>query len=116
MITKTYLKNNNYRNIEEFYADLLTKENKEDYFPLMSQRQINQFEQFKPEEPVIIQDLRKSGYIPLIWHKNDIRFIAQRISEPVDVDKVAEYLEKNFDPEIGLNEKVIEQAILKLQN
>jgi hypothetical protein len=112
MITKTYLKNNNYRNIEEFYTDLLTKENKEDYFPLMSQRQINQFEQFKPEEPVIIQDLRKSGYIPLIWHKNDIRFIAQRLGKSVDVNEVSDYLENNFDPEIGLNEKVIEEAIL----
>jgi hypothetical protein len=109
MITKTYLKENNYRSIEEFYTFLLTQEDKQPFFDIMSKRQINAFEQFKPEEPAIIQDLRKSGYIPVLWHKNDIRFIAQGLGVSVDVDEVADYLEKNYDPQVGLNIEEIEK-------
>ena len=111
MISKKYLKDNGYSSIEELFAEILrTGEGVE----LLSQRQKNAFDQFIPEEPKIIQDLRSQGYIPVLWHKNDIRMAMRETFGKVDnivVDKVYDGLKSKFDPSVGINWNVIKEEI-----
>lgn len=65
-----------------------------------------------------LQTLQDAGYLSIFWHKQDIvkAFEVMDIEATDDlVDEVAEFVEDNFDAEIGFNWETLYNAVNELQ-
>lgn len=62
----------------------------------------------------LVEELKRQGYIHIMWHKDDIISILEQKDikyTEEDLDSIVEYVENAFDAQVGISWEVLELYI-----